>query len=349
MTSMTRKPVLALLATGSLLLTTACGTGTAGEDTDGDDTISIVASTAIWADVAEAVVDSERVEVQAVVEGNDADPHSFEPAAADMARAAEADIIVVGGGGYDAWLYDSQDESKIIHALPLTAHDHSHDEEGAHDHGEEDHSHDHDHSEEGEHDHGAEGLSGLESNEHIWYDTSAVTQVAEDIADRVAELDPEGTADTAAFTEDLAGLHERIHDLPAVRVAQTEPIADYILSHSDISEITPEGYRASSLSHSEPTAADLAQFLELIEAGDLDLLVYNPQTSTDLTDRIRTAATDAGIPVVEIFETPQQGENYLDFFHGAVDRLEAAANETDTGSAGDAAAAGAETSVEQAG
>lgn len=318
MTSLTRFSALALAAVGSLALV---GCNAAAEDNPGDatgdgDVLSIVASTAIWADIAESVVDSDEVEVTAIVEGNDADPHSFEPTAADIARTAEADLIVVGGGGYDAWLHNSQDEDKIIHALPLTDHDHDHDHaEHEDEHETEPAAEGNDHS----HDHGE--IESIDGNEHIWYDTDAVTRVAEEITERIQEINPDVATDTTEITTAMDDIHARLHTLPEIQVAQTEPIADYLLAHSDITEITPEGYRSASLSHSEPAAADLAEFLELIDSGELDLLIYNPQTQTDLTERIRTAAEDADIPVVEVYETPQADENFITFFEDAVDRL----------------------------
>lgn len=313
----TGKAALAIALTGSLLLGAACTTDAASDTGDGaEQNIKIVASTAIWGDIASAAVNEEHVDIHAVVEGNDADPHSYEPSATDMARAAEADLVVAGGGGYDAWLYRSLDEAKVIHALPLGEHDHN-------EHDDQDHA-GHDHSHGGHHDTGGE-LVGIEHNEHIWYDTTSLAQVADEIAERVSEVNPAAAADTTELHHQLEGIDQRLHDLPGLRVAQTEPIADHIITHTDFAEITPAGYRSATLSHSEPSAADLAAFLELIDDRELDLLIYNPQTQTDLTERIRTAAEDAGLPVVEIFETPQQGEDFLEFFHDALHRLESAA------------------------
>src|SRR5699024_8459375 len=123
------------------------------------------------------------------------DPHHFEPTAADLARATEANVIVVGGGGYDAWLYDTiEDQDKIIHALPLTAHSHDHGEESAG--AEEAHDHDHEHGEEG-HSH---EVSASEGNEHIWYDPTAVVDVAHEIAEHINEANP----DAQVSDEELA-------------------------------------------------------------------------------------------------------------------------------------------------
>lgn len=290
----------AALAVCALALTACSTTGEAAED----DGLSVVTSTAIWGDVADAVLTDQDAAVHPIVEARNVDPHSFEPAAADLVRASEADLVVVGGGGYDAWLYrdlaEGGDGPEVIHALPLAGHDHSHDDG---------HDHDHDH----------------ESNEHIWYDTEAVAAVASDLAAAVTALDPEAEVDAQPVIDEMAALAERVAALPDLRVAQTETIADYLVADSGMKDVTPESYRSAALRHTEPAAADLAAFLELIDSGDLELLIHNPQTKTDMSERIRDAAEDAGVPVVEIGETPPEGTDFLDYFHQIIDELETVA------------------------
>lgn len=137
------RPTAAVFAAtlGAATLTACSSDGSSADGSDGSsdkDTIHVVASTSIWADVAEAVVDTAQtdvnIDVEAIVTGNGVDPHHFEPTAADIAKANEADVIIAGGGGYDAWLYQAvENQDEIIHALPLTEHHHdhghSHDEE----------------------------------------------------------------------------------------------------------------------------------------------------------------------------------------------------------------------------
>lgn len=295
------------------LVLVGCSTGSADSadstNASGSDSLKVVTSTQVWTDLAKAVAPD--VDIQAIITGGDTDPHSFEPSAADMAKVSEADIIIVGGGGYDSWLYGTlEDDDRIVHALDLSEHDHS--EHGT----EEDHEHD---AEEG-HDHDVD-------NEHVWYSTEYVSEVAEEFAEKVTELDPEAQVDATAVTTKMDELHNKIHDLPAVRVAQTEPIADHILSHSDMVESTPEGYRATTLSEGEPTAADVAAFQDAINNGDIDVLIYNPQSASTVATSLKDLAEEKGIPVVEIYETPQNTENFLDAFTKAVDDLTAAANQ----------------------
>lgn len=319
------------------------GSSTGATSAKDGDPITIVASTAIWADIAKAVAETSQadVEVSAVVTGNGIDPHHFEPTAADLARAQEADIIVAGGGGYDAWLYEPlQDQDKVIAPLPLVGHgehghDHGHEHGDEHAHDEHTHeseaAHDHAHESEAAHDeHGHEGhnhsveggrVETIDGNEHIWYSPDAITIVAEDIATAINKANPKANASADAVVKDVQGIEERLHSLPKMSYAQTEPIADYILAHSEMKDVTPESYRDTTLSENEPAAADLAQFLSDIEAGKIDLLVYNPQTKTDLTERIRKAAETKGVKIVEIGETPPENTNFFDYYHSVVDAL----------------------------
>ena len=356
-----RRPT-ALLFAATLGAASLSACSSSGDNADGGsdagsdkETIQVVASTSIWADVAQAVVNTAQtdvnIDVHAIVSGNSVDPHHFEPTAADIARADEADVIIAGGGGYDAWLYQAvKNQDQIIHALPLTAHDHGDHDHGEHEHGEEhDHAHDeHDHDEhaheEHAHDHNEHGHEGetvtmdearkiaaehpeqvtnIDGNEHVWYDAAAIEKVATEVAELVNETNPEAKATADPLVERVEGLKARIEKLPQRNYAQTEPIADYIFKYTDSTDATPEGYRKATVAEGEPTAADLARFLEDIKQDKIDLLIFNPQTETDMTKRIRAAAEDKNIPVVEIGETPPEGTNFLDYYEEVVNALEA--------------------------
>ncbi|MGN6019217.1 metal ABC transporter solute-binding protein, Zn/Mn family [Corynebacterium striatum] len=305
----------ALLCAGSLTLAGCSSTDSADEDT-----IKVVASTSIWADVAQEVIDSAqrqdvKIEVEPIVKGNGVDPHHFEPTAADIAKANEADVLIVGGGGYDSWLYQAvKNQDEIIHALPLT------------DHGKLD--------EEPDVVTAAEAkdiakkepskVTNIEGNEHVWYDAAAIEKVATEVADLVNEANPEAKASADPLLERIEDIKARVEKLPKLNYAQTEPIADYIMKYTPALDVTPEGFRKATVSEGEPTAADLARFLEAIKEDKVDLLIYNPQTETDISSRIHKAAEERHIPIVEIGETPPEGTNFLDYYEQAVDHLEAA-------------------------
>lgn len=333
-----RSALAAAAAAGLTMGLTACSNDDTNEAAgDSDDVVKIVTSTKVWADVADAVVgDADGVEIQPIIESNDLDPHSYQPTAADMALVEQADVLLAGGGHYDAWLTDaaSSDSSAII----LTAiegdgfdgHGHGHGEDGHGEHDDHDHAahedeneaeaddhaghdHDHDHDHDHAHDH--------EVNEHIWYNTDAVTSLASTLADEInAHWDLDASdEDVVKRMEDI---EDRKADLPAAKTAQTHPLADDIISDTKIEDITPEGYRSATLSESEPAAADVAEMLELIESGDLDFLIDSPQTRNHVSERLMQAAQSKGLRIINVYESPDSNENFFDLYDRILDSLE---------------------------
>lgn len=330
-----RTALAASAAVGLTMGLAACSDDSAtadgnGGDAGSGDTVKIVTSTKVWADVAQAVVgDAEGVEVEPIIASNDTDPHSYQPTAADMALVEQADVLLAGGGHYDAWLTEaaSSDSAAII----LTAIDgdgfdgHGHGEEGhaeeGHDHGEEAP------AEEGHegHDHGEEGHEGhdhsTEVNEHIWYDTDAVKSVASTLASEINAHWDIGASDEDVVKR-LDEIDERKAKLPKSTTAQTHPLADDILAGTKIVDDTPEGYRRATLSESEPSAADVAAMLETIESGNLDFLIDAPQTRDQVSERLVKAAQAKGLRIVNVYESPGANESFFDLYDRILDDLE---------------------------
>ena len=333
-----RTALAASAAVGLTMGLAACSDDSANADGNGGnagsgDTVKIVTSTKVWADVAQAVVgDAEGVEVEPIIASNDTDPHSYQPTAADMALVEQADVLLAGGGHYDAWLTEaaSSDSAAII----LTAIDgdgfdgHGHGEEGHEEegHAEEDHE-GHDHSAEAtdEEGHAEEGHEGhdhsTEVNEHIWYDTDAVKSVASTLASEINAHWDIGASDEDVVKR-LDEIDERKAKLPKSTTAQTHPLADDILAGTKIVDDTPEGYRRATLSESEPSAADVAAMLETIESGNLDFLIDAPQTRDQVSERLVKAAQAKGLRIVNVYESPGANESFFDLYDRILDDLE---------------------------
>ena len=278
--------IVAVVAAATLL--TAC---TAAEEGDGNAQPGLLATTGVWADVAAAVTGTD---VDAVITGTDVDPHHFEPTAQDLAKVKAADTLVANGGAYDHSLYSVAEQDKVVFAIPPT-------ENGA------------------EHDHGhSHGTEDLDSIEHIWFNPGKVREVAREVAQR--------TGGSAADVEArMDAVEAKLAEIGSVRLAATEPIATGLIYGTELHDVTPDGYLHAALNESEPSAQDIAAFLETIEAGELDLLVYNPQSTTSAADRIVEAAREHGVDVVEISEIPPAGTNFLDYMDSVVDQIAQAA------------------------
>lgn len=274
---------LASCSTGGTDTTTAASGTPAEAAAD-----TVVATTNVWADVAGSVLGEA---VPAVISNPATDPHDFEPAAADLAKVTQAKVLVANGGTYDNAIYTAADPANVISALPLSSeeHDHEHEHEGEHA------GHDHAHDE----------------NEHIWYDTTVVREVADKLA-KAAE-DNGVQADTAELNKRLDDVDAKLDALPVARIAQTHPIADSIVENSALEDVTPEDYRQATLNHTEPSSAAVAALITQLENGEVDLLINNPQTPSALTDRILAAAEQNDVPVIDIAETPQGGVDFFDY------------------------------------
>ncbi|MCT1445072.1 zinc ABC transporter substrate-binding protein [Corynebacterium sanguinis] len=277
---------LASCSTGGTDTTTAASGTPAEAAAD-----TVVATTNVWADVAGSVLGEA---VPAVISNPATDPHDFEPAAADLAKVTQAKVLVANGGTYDNAIYTAADPANVISALPLPSEEHDHEHEG----------HDHEHEHEGEH-------AGHDENEHIWYDTTVVREVADKLA-KAAE-DNGVQADTAELNKRLDDVDAKLDALPVARIAQTHPIADSIVENSALEDVTPEDYRQATLNHTEPSSAAVAALITQLENGEVDLLINNPQTPSALTDRILAAAEQNDVPVIDIAETPQGGVDFFDY------------------------------------
>ena len=101
----------------------------------------------------------------------------------------------------------------------------------------------------------------------------------------------------------------------------TEPVAHYLLVNAGITDKTPRGFAASVEQDTDPSPADLAAMLDLINTHQVSALIYNPQTETAVTKQLRDAATTASIPVVNVTETLPEGTDYLSWQRQTVQQL----------------------------
>jgi zinc/manganese transport system substrate-binding protein len=86
--------------------------------------------------------------------------------------------------------------------------------------------------------------------------------------------------------------------------AATETVFDRMAAAVGLVDVTPEGYRRAVSNRSEPAPGELAAFEAALAGGSADVLIYNTQTSGSVPEQLRSAAEDAGVPVVEVTESP---------------------------------------------
>jgi zinc/manganese transport system substrate-binding protein len=260
-----------------------------------DAAATVVASTDVWGSVASAVA-GDHATVKSIVTSTVDDPHSFEASPANAAEIADASLVVYNGGGYDHWvdevLADHPDVAKV-NAYSLL------------------------------------NTSEQPANEHVFYDPFTAKAVATKIADRLAEVD---SGHAAAYRANAAEFGKQADEIaaseraigqahPGASVVATEPVAHYLLVNAGVTDKTPEGFSSAVEEDTDPSPADLAAMLDLINTRQVSAVLFNPQTETAVTKQIQDAAQRASVPVVTVTETLPEGTDYLTWQRQTADQL----------------------------
>ncbi|GAC68036.1 metal ABC transporter solute-binding protein, Zn/Mn family [Gordonia soli] len=312
--------LVGLASTATLALAGCSG----GGSTDG--TPTVVTSTDVWASVASAVA-GDKADVTALYTSSEGDPHEFEPSASDTAKAADAQVVLINGGHYDSYLEDAPkaDGATVVNAFDLLSDD---EHEHAAEHGSES-EHADDHAESGEghaHNHG-------ETNEHVFYDLVVVGQVADKVADALAEKSPDNAQffrdNAKKFTEQIDGLRAKLAQIKRAHngtdVAQTEPLAGYMLTEAGLKDVAPAGFTEAVEGGQSPSAADRAAMEDLLRTRTAKTFVYNTQAVDPVTEALLALAKSANVPVVEFTETLPTGvTSYIDWQSKQIDALSGA-------------------------
>jgi zinc/manganese transport system substrate-binding protein len=249
------------------------------------------------------------VRVSSVLSNPNTDPHTFEssPNVAELVSAAQ--LIVQNGVGYDTFMNKIESASpdpkrKVITVQTLL------------------------------------GLPDTTPNPHLWYSPKTMPAVAEAVATDLAELNPSRSsyfrANVKSFDKSLRPWLSAIaafkKNYDGVRVATTEPVADYLLQALGADNLTPFRMQADIMNGVDPSPEDISLEDGLLAGHKVKVFVYNEQVVDSLTTTFRTTAQKAGIPVVGVYETmPTPGYDYQTWMLAEVEALQkAVANKVST-------------------
>jgi zinc/manganese transport system substrate-binding protein len=263
-----------------LLLLTLAACGTTFQPAPGiRGPVQVVAAENFWGSIA-AQVGGSHVHVTSIIADPNADPHSYEPTAADARTVVQAQYVIVNGAGYDPWA------EKLLQANPATGRKELNvgDFNGKH-----------------------EG-----DNPHLWYNPDDVTAVANKIRDDLKALDP---ADAAAFdhsaqaflTTGLKQYHDLIAAIKAkysgTPVGATESIFSSLAPALGLNLVTPYSYLKAVSEGEDISAADEATVEQQIKQKQIKVLIYNSQNTPNNIQALINRARDNHIPVATITET----------------------------------------------
>ncbi|ORJ54989.1 ABC transporter substrate-binding protein [Mycobacterium simiae] len=275
---------------------TSCGSGGSAHLHDAP----IVASTDVWGSVAQAVA-GPHLRIKSILRGANVDPHTYQATAADAAAVADARLVICNGGGYDPWLtqvLDQHPNIKSVNAYSFAA----------------------------------KPVNGSPPNEHVFYDLNVAKSVATAIADRLVADDANDAGDyranAAAFGREADAIAAAEHSIartyPDTSVVATEPVAYYLIQAIGLVNRTPPAFASANENGTDPTPADMAFVLDLVNRHQVAAVLLNPQTETPAINGLQDAAKHAGVPVVLVTESLPDGTEYLNWQRNTVNQLQAA-------------------------
>jgi zinc/manganese transport system substrate-binding protein len=318
---------LAVAAAVTLAAALAAGCSSDDEGTAADGKVSIVASTDVWGSVASAVA-GDHADVTSLYNSPTGDPHEFEPSAKDTAKVADAGVVVLNGGHYDTYMEEAPKSSGavVINAFDLA--------EGGHDdHGSEESAHPEESAEPGHSEESGHSHEPGEANEHVFYDLAVAGLVADEVAEALADKD---SANAQSYRDNATEFHNRLDELnnevsaikaanPGAPVAQTEPLAYYLLLDAGLEDITPPGLQDAVEGGQSPSARDIAETQDLLRGRQVRAFVYNTQAVDEGTKALLDLANASGVPVVDFTETlPAGTTDYIDWQRANVEALTSA-------------------------
>ena len=296
----------------ALALATLTLTGCTGQARwqKGTGPIKIVASTNVWGDIAYQIA-GDQATVTALIDNVNQDPHSFEASTRDQLMVNKADLIIVNGGGYDAFLETmaagDAANGRLINIASLVA------------------------------------MNSGSDNEHFWFSNKAVLTAADAIRDSLVEIEPASQAAFDAghdeFVSDLKLLGEQmigISDIkPDAQVLATEPLLDYLIAELGFTDKTPEAFKEAIEEETDAPLAAIAELEKLLKSGSIKVLFVNAQTASAQVDALVKVAQANNVPVVSVSEFQTEADqSYINFKSNVLLDIETALT-TGESSAGD--------------
>jgi zinc/manganese transport system substrate-binding protein len=265
--------VIGILAVSSSVLA-GCGSATPSHGG-----IAVVAAENAYGDIAQQI-GGEHVRVTSILSQPDADPNLFEPDSSNGLAIATARVVIENGLGYDAFMTKLMDASPSSKRVVLTIADVLH-------------------------------LAGRDTNPHLWYDVPELGRIAGAIAGALERADPAHAsayrAGLARFDASLGPLRREVAHIRAsyhgAPVAYTEPVAGYLVDAAGLKNLAPSAFTRAIEDGSEPTPQAFAAMTGLMTRKRVKVLLYNSQTTSPVTTRVRNAAEHAHIPVAGFSET----------------------------------------------
>lgn len=275
--------------------------------------LKVVASFSILGDMVK-VIGGENVQVTTLI-GPNADAHSHEPSASDSRVLAEANVVVMNGLGFEAWMprllrASGFNGHEIVASTGVTPRQLDDD----HDHG---HSHGHSHG------HGDKTAGAASVDPHAWQDLRNGVKYARNIANGLSRVDPANRAGYQAradiYVIEMEKLHTEIRQslaaIPAERrkVVTPHDAFGYFGQAYGIDFVSVAGLASDA----EPSARDIARLIREIKKTKSAALFTEKALSSRVINQIarETGAKVGGTLYADTLDTTDRpAGTYLGMF-----------------------------------
>ncbi|PZF80067.1 metal ABC transporter substrate-binding protein [Jiangella anatolica] len=294
-----RRAAMAVLSSVTLagLALAACGSDDAA-DASGDGGVTVAASFYPLAFVTERVA-GEHATVENLTQAG-GEPHDLELTARQVGEISDADLVVYLAGfqpSVDEAVEQNAEERAIDVAGLVELLDNPEDEHGDEhaedEHAEDEHAEDEHAEEEGHegHDHG-----DLAGDPHIWLDPTNLEPIADAVADRLAETDPDNADDYRANADALKTELETLDQELETGLAQctqrvfvvAHEAFGYLAHRYDLEQVGISGIDPEA----EPSPERLAEVHDVVRAEGVTTIFYERLVSPDVAE---TLADDLGV------------------------------------------------------
>jgi zinc/manganese transport system substrate-binding protein len=249
--------------------------------------LPVVAAENFYGDLAQQLGGPE-VQVTSILSNPDQDPHLFEASPSTARSLTAAKLVIVNGADYDPWMTKLLDATptpgrQVIVVADLV-----------------------------------QAKSG--DNPHLWYKLDNIATAAKSISAALAQLDAPHAADyqsrLANFLGSLQSLSAKVTAMRSAYsgtpVTATEPVFGYMAGDIGL-DMRNGRFQLAVMNDTEPSASDIARFQDDLKQRQVHVLIYNQQTSDDLTRRLLAIAQQAKVPVVGVSETEPADHTYQEW------------------------------------
>jgi zinc/manganese transport system substrate-binding protein len=264
--------------------------------------VQIVAAENFWGNLV-SQLGGTHVQVLSIITDPNADPHEYESNAADAQALATASFVIVNGAGYDDWTLklisaSNNPNQKVLNVADLLG-----------------------------------KKQGV--NPHFWYSPNYVNATVKAMYSDLVSIDPTNAAyyrdRYTNLNSSLAQYNGRINEIKqqfaSTKVAATEDIFQYLANATSLDLLSPPEFMEAVAEGNDPPAQSIVQFQQQIQNGTVNVLVYNAQTVTPLTENIKAMAAQKGIPIIAVTETIQPPDvSFQDWMNAELISLQNALN-----------------------